>query len=72
MQIFDLCRDKSITEAALQASRVDHAGCLRAALYWPLIMRAGLLDGAALRLQKISFRALCFLHLYESIISYSI
>jgi len=31
-QIFDLCRDQPVTEATLQASRLDHADRLRTVL----------------------------------------
>src|SRR5271165_6628898 len=71
-QIFDLCRDQSITEAALQASRLDHADCLRAALYLPSIMRTGLHNYAASFPTKMSIPPLRILRWYESVIPYSI
>jgi Transposase DDE domain len=68
MQIFDLCRDQSVTEAALLASRLDHAGRLGTALYWSSVMHTGIHDDAASLLTKMFLPPLHILRWYESIV----
>jgi hypothetical protein len=68
MQIFDLCRNQSITEAALLASRLDHADRLGTALYLSSIMHARVHNHAASFLTKMLYPPLQSLRWYESIV----
>ena len=58
VQISDLCRDQSITEAALQASGGDHVGSLRAETDWPSTMRRGVPLASASQQEKMLIRLL--------------
>ena len=72
------CRDSrhmrqcdTITEAALQASSLNHTGCLRTVLHLSSVMHTGVHNCAVSYLTKALLSPLRFLRWYESIVPYS-